>query len=491
MIKKTAIYTLFAVTFVACFSFAFATTGSLAYASDGVQMDISQSSEGTASLASATSVKGATTEVELGTGIVGTKKFTVNQKSVRDTALSAVIKWRKDALNDTNIKFNGKTVKEYLKTLGISESTYLNPSWSNALERIAMQRAIEAGDSTLGHTRPNGTSCSTATCSGVSAAAEILAWGSGYAYTGTTAVDQWASEKSEYIKECKGQSHKETGHYKTLVDPSYKAYGFAIADGYNYEKVAAGEAGTSLQGSASATNWVGSYSFDMAISDSLALKHDVYINLYAGIKRMNIGNSFTFAGTLGYRNNTFAIKDKWYSSNSSVLQVQTSGSAKALKAGTAKLYLLGQSTSSQISIDITVPSNIELYRLYNRWSGEHLYCSESSERDFLVSLGWTSESIAWSSPISSRTPVYRLYNPYSGDHHYTVVLSEYNYLGKIGWKQEGVSFYSDDSKSNPVYRLFNPYEQVGTHHFTTKASEYNYLGTIGWVKENIAWYSTK
>ena len=488
MMKKTTIYTFFATTFLACFSFAYATTGSLAYASDGVQMDISQSSEGTASLASATSVKGATTEVELGTGIVGTKKFTVNQKSVRDTALAAVIKWRKDALNDTNIKFNGKTVKEYLKTLGISESTYLNPSWSNALERIAMQRVIEAGDSTLGHTRPNGTNCSTATCSGVSAAAEILAWGSGYAYTGTTAVDQWASEKSEYIKECKGQSHKETGHYKTLVDPSYKAYGFAIADGYNYEKVAAGEAGTSLQGSASATNWVGSYSFDMAISDSLAQKHDVYVNLYAGIKRMNIGNSFTFAGTLGYRNNTFAIKDKWYSSNSSVLQVQTSGSAKALKAGTAKVYLLGQSTSSQISIDIIVPSNIELYRLYNKYSGEHLYSNDASERDYLVSIGWNSENIAWSSPVTSKTPVYRLYNPYSGDHFYTTSKSEYNYLGSIGWNQENVGFWCSDSTNVTVYRLFNPYVKIGTHHFTTSKDEYYYLGTIGWRRENVAFY---
>lgn len=488
MIKKTTIYTFFATTFLACFSFAFATTGSLAYASDGVQMDVSQSSEGTASLASATSVKGATTEVELGTGIVGTKKFTVNQKSVRDTALAAVIKWRKDALNDANIKFNGKTVKEHLKTLGISESTYLNPSWSNALERIAMQRAIEAGDSTLGHTRPNGTNCSTATCSGVSAAAEILAWGSGYAYTGTTAVDQWASEKSEYIKECKGQSHKETAHYKTLVDPSYKAYGFAIADGYNYEKVAAGEAGTSLQGSASATNWVGSYSFDMAISDSLAQKHDVYVNLYAGIKRMNIGNSFTFAGTLGYRNSTFAIKDKWYSSNSSVLQVQTSGSAKALKAGTAKVYLLGQSTSSQISIDITVPSNIELYRLYNKYSGEHLYSNDASERDYLVSIGWNSENIAWSSPVTSKTPVYRLYNPYSGDHFYTTSKSEYNYLGSIGWNQENVGFWCSDSTNVTVYRLFNPYVKIGTHHFTTSKDEYYYLGTIGWRRENVAFY---
>lgn len=491
MMKKTTIYTFFATTFLACFSFAFATTGSLAYASDGVQMHVSQSAVGTASLQGATSVKGATTEVELGTGIVGTKKFTVNQKSVRDTALAAVIKWRKDALNDTNIKFNGKTIKEYLKTLGISESTYLNPSWSNALERIAMQRAIEAGDSTLGHTRPNGTSCSTATCSGVSAAAEILAWGSGYNYTGTTAVDQWASEKAEYIKKCKGQSSGETGHYTTLVDPSYKAYGFAIAAGYDYENVAAGEAGMSLQGSASATNWVGSYSFDMAISDIIAKKYDVNINLYAGIKRMNIGNTFTFSGTLGYRNNTFTIKDKWYSSNSSVLQVQTSGSAKALKAGIARVYLLGQSTSSQIYVDITVPSNIEIYRLFNKYSGEHLYNKDATERDVLVGSGWNYEGIAWSSPVTSKKEVFRLFNPYTGDHLYTPSTVEYNHLGNIGWTKEGVAYNSSETGGEEVYRLFNPYVLVGTHHYTTSKDEYYHLGNIGWVKEGVVWCGMK
>lgn len=490
MIKKTTIYTFFAATFMACFSFAFATTGSLAYASDGAQMDVSRSSEGTASLASATSVKGATTEVELGTGIVGTKKFTVNQKSVRDTALTAVIKWRKDALNDTNIKFNGKTVKEYLKTLGISESTYLNPSWSNALERIAMQRAIEAGDSTLGHTRPNGTSCSTATCSGVSAAAEILAWGSGYAYTGTTAVDQWASEKSEYIKECKGQSHKETGHYKTLVDPSYKAYGFAIADGYNYEKVAAGEAGKSLQGSASATNWVGSYSFDMAISNDIASKYGVYVNLYSKVQRINIGQTYDFVATLGYRNSTLTVKEKWYSDNPSVLQMQTSGTAKALKAGTVNIYFLGQN-SLPCNLEIIVPSNIELSRIYNPNSGEHFYTQVTNEREKLVLLGWIYEGIGWSSPKSSKTPVYRVYNPNAGDHHYTTSKKEYDWLKTKGWIQEGVSFYSDDNKSVVVYRQYNPNAKAGAHNFTTSKNENDFLVGKGWIWEGYGWYGVK
>ena len=453
-------------------------------------MSFSQSMNDEFSLQGSTSVKGSTTDVELGAGIVGTKKFTVNQQDVRNTTLAAVIKWRQDALNDSSIKFGGETVKNRLKTLGISESTYLNPSWSNALERIAMQRAIEAGDSSLGHTRPNGDSWNTATYNGISSSAEVLAWGSGYTYNGTTAVDQWASEKAEYVKECKGQSHTETGHYKMLVDPSYKAYGFALCAGYNYENVAAGEACTSLQGSNAATNWKGNYNFDMSISNTLVNNHSVNINLYAGLTHMNIGNEFTFSATLGYRNNTFTVQDNWYSSDQSVLQVKTNGEAKALKAGKAYVYILGQNNYA-IRIEITVPENTELYRLYNKYSGEHLYTSGASERDFLVSIGWTGEGIAWSAPRSSNTPVYRLYNPYSGDHHYTTSSSEYNFLGSIGWKQEGTGWYSDDAKSVAVYRLYNRYETVGTHHFTTSSSEYNHLGSIGWNKEGIAWYGVK
>ncbi len=58
------------------------------------------------------------------------------------------------------------TVPEYLQEIGMTESEYLSPQWSNALELIALQRAIEAYDYDLGHTRPNGDSCWTAQYNG-------------------------------------------------------------------------------------------------------------------------------------------------------------------------------------------------------------------------------------------------------------------------------------------------------------------------------------
>lgn len=137
----------------------------------------------------------------------------------------------------------------------------------------------------------------------------------------------------------------------------------------------------------------------------------------------------------------------------------------------------------------TQPETITTYRLYNPYSGEHLFTQSFDEYNSLARIGWKQEGLAWNSPKSSNTPVYRLYNPYSGDHHYTTSWSEYDNLGRIGWNQEGVGFYSAESSDRkPVYRLFNPYVTVGTHHYTTSWGEYDSLGRIGWSQESIGWY---
>lgn len=132
-------------------------------------------------------------------------------------------------------------------------------------------------------------------------------------------------------------------------------------------------------------------------------------------------------------------------------------------------------------------SQLPMYRLYNRYNGEHLFTSSSSEAQSLISLGWTGESVAWFTPNSGNA-VFRLYNRYSGDHHYTTSRDEYNSLVALGWSGEGVGFYSDSSQTTMVYRLFNPYVTVATHHYTTAQSEYDYLGSIGWRKEGAGWY---
>lgn len=132
-----------------------------------------------------------------------------------------------------------------------------------------------------------------------------------------------------------------------------------------------------------------------------------------------------------------------------------------------------------------------MYRLYNPFSGEHLYTESTTEKSNLVKLGWQDEGNAWVYPDSgNRTPVYRLYNPYNGDHHYTLNTNERDYLVTLGWRNEGIGFYSETSNGTPVYSLFNPYQKnAGAHHYTLNLSEANNLASLGWVFEGVAFYA--
>ena len=129
-----------------------------------------------------------------------------------------------------------------------------------------------------------------------------------------------------------------------------------------------------------------------------------------------------------------------------------------------------------------------MYRLYNPYTGEHLYTSSASELSSLDRAGWRYEGIGWYAPLESSAPVYRLYNPYTGDHHYTTSQDEYNSLVALGWSGEGVGWYSDDAQGVALYRQFNPYETIGTHNYTTSSAENDYLVSLGWRAEGIAWY---
>lgn len=127
-----------------------------------------------------------------------------------------------------------------------------------------------------------------------------------------------------------------------------------------------------------------------------------------------------------------------------------------------------------------------MYRLYNQWSGEHLFTTNEDEYEKLAGLGWTQEGEVWQAPDTG-TDVYRLYNPYSGDHFYTSDRAEYERLGTIGWWQEGTSFHSGGGV--PIYRLFNQWLTAGTHLFTTDRAEYDRLGGLGWSGEDVAFYA--
>ena len=89
--------------------------------------------------------------------------------------------------------------------------------------------------------------------------------------------------------------------------------------------------------------------------------------------------------------------------------------------------------------------------------------------------------MAWDAPDPSDTPVYRLYNKFNGEHLYTTSKREHDILVAKKWTSEGVKLYS--AGGMPIYRLFNPYAQVGTHIFTIERSEYDSLAGVGWRQE--------
>lgn len=132
---------------------------------------------------------------------------------------------------------------------------------------------------------------------------------------------------------------------------------------------------------------------------------------------------------------------------------------------------------------------INMYRLYNPYSGEHFYTAFSQEVGSCVVQGWRYEGVGWSAPVESETPVYRLYNPFAGDHHYTTDAQESVSLQAAGWKYEGVGWYSDDAKTVSLYREYNPNAIVGTHNFTGDSVEHESLVEKGWKDEGVAWYA--
>lgn len=147
----------------------------------------------------------------------------------------------------------------------------------------------------------------------------------------------------------------------------------------------------------------------------------------------------------------------------------------------------GLTASGKLSqmIEVESSNEIDMLRLYNPNSGEHLYTSSVKEKDNLVRIGWKYEGLAWKAP-NKGVSVYRLYNPNNGDHHYTTGKKEKDNLVKIGWRYEGVAWYSGGETK--ILRLFNPNQKgPGAHHYTRGENEKNNLVRIGWRYEGIGW----
>lgn len=159
---------------------------------------------------------------------------------------------------------------------------------------------------------------------------------------------------------------------------------------------------------------------------------------------------------------------------------------------------------------------VEVVRLYNPWNGDHLFTSDTKEVFNAEKAGWTNEGTFWKAyhhegdyrlhvnkDKKLGTPVLRLFNQYTGEHLYTTSTEEYNARVANGWTGEGVSFYSvaanadgtpktaedsdkvvEKTKVDSVYRMFNPFVQVGTHLYGGFEENAKCLAD-GWKADNV------
>ena len=417
--------------------------------------------------------KDANLGVTVGDGVPASATFSLNQKGIRETTLALIREYRQDALEDTRVTVDGLTVAQYLERHGISREQYLSPQWSNALERIAIQRAAESNLS-FSHTRPNGSDCFTARYDNRGSSGEILASSGDI----EVSMSMWASEKEDYIA-AGGEFASNTGHYAILIDPSYVSYGFGSVDGY-----CAGEASIN-SADTTATNLSGEYEVTIGLPAS-AVKADA---LTPSTTSVGVGKSAEVWAKLSYSGRTFTLDATLSSKDASVAKV-SGFNVTGVKAGSTTLTMTAGGVSKSFTFYVGVSP---MYRLYNKYTGEHFYTASTYERDSLVGVGWTSEGTGWIAPEESSTPVYRLYNSHvqGGDHHYTTSAYERDQLVKVGWTYEGVGWYSDDSRGVPLYRQYNPNAKTGTHNYTSSTVERDHLLSVGWRNENIAWYGMK
>ncbi|WP_321973959.1 CAP domain-containing protein [Paratractidigestivibacter sp.] len=303
---------------------------------------------------------------------------------------------------------------------------------NSTLQKVAMQRAAEAAVY-FSHTRPNGTKWSTAIPSSVDwySIGENLAMGQTTPAAVTTA---WMNS---------------AGHKQNMLSGDYTSVGIGC---FYYG---------------------GTYYWAQTFADAGS---ESYVS-----KSSQSGSETIY---VSYSTVSKATVDKVLAQGSS-----SSSSSSGSSSGGSGSDSSGSSSGSSKNTSANT-----MYRLYNRYTGEHFYTADAAEVSKLDAVGWDYEGISWYAPKSSSTPVYRLYNKYApgGDHHYTLDEKEVEECKKAGWTYEGIGWYSADTSDGvPLYRVYNPYASVGTHHYTTSWAEISGLREAGWNYEGISWYGNK
>lgn len=348
------------------------------------------------------------------------------------------------------------------------------------LTQIAMQRAAETA-LYFAHTRPDGSDCFSASDR---VNAENIAAGSS---TPAGVMDQWMNS---------------SGHRANILGSEWSSIGVGCV------KVGSVTYWVQVFGIDKASGSIPTGTLDdtfeiLVVNNTVPFEDASGFNLHMwqeDPEPLEVGETYELV--VGIYNQgwegTFCPTDAsgytWKSSNPKVVSVGADGIVRAVGTGSATVSATsrgGYTWTKNFKVE-SISTDV-MYRLYNKWTGEHFYTASEKERDSLTSVGWTYEGMGWTAPSKSKTPVWRLYNPYvdGGDHHYTLSAHERDVLVGEGWRSEGVGWYSDDDKGVALYRQYNPYAETGTHNYTADINERYTLIELGWRDEGIAWYGVK
>ena len=187
------------------------------------------------------------------------------------------------------------------------------------------------------------------------------------------------------------------------------------------------------------------------------------------------------------------IKKETDSSGKGLILTLPATVLRTLKTGDHTLQTEFDDSDTPLKVTFTVTelpiARIPVYRLYNPFSGEHLYTGSQKELTALADLGWKKEGIAFHVKRQGEVTVYRLYNPVSGDHLFTGNVQEKESLLQNGWNDEGIAWRCDKGSGIAVYRLYNPNAENGTHLLTCRSDERDSLVSLGWIYEGIAFFT--
>ncbi len=424
---------------------------------------------------------------------------TLDQPTTREDAMRAISEYRQEAYDEGLVELpEGMTVDQYVHGF----------TWSQDLERIAVQRAIEQSIAErLGHDRPNGVWLGKTKSNGVGNASESLAAGGipkrlSYnleyieryrAFSGLElGLNLWHSE----IVECKSNKEKGTnysyGHYWSMVNPQYTSYGCACVAVIGGEWMSCSlEAGKGdLPASDESLGYVGTYDATVYANDNECFTVDLHLYCQSGAVKVGESSNIGVMASSSFSGNDIWAVDPSYatymSTNPAVLRVDADGTVTGVSKGYAHVIVTIGDEMASVAVPVT--DEKAAFRLYNPYSGEHFYTLKADENANLVAEGWYPEGLGWVSASDESIPVYRLYNPYAGEHHYTMDAAERDKLVATGWTFEGVGWNSDPAKGQVLYREYNPNEFSCNHNYTTDKTEHDNLVALGWHDEGTAWY---